>query len=94
MKTARQIKHVGGLAYLYKLFGKFVHRDGMTDYVVLESKFVPGSGSETFVYPADEDGNKSAYGYSAGRVSHAAALKKMGFKALNCDNSYHTNSQS
>jgi hypothetical protein len=57
-----------------------------TEYVVVSAVNAPYSGAETFIFPADEDGNVLSWaeleGSCRGDYTHEQALEEAGYKLI------------
>lgn len=87
MKTATLVKEIEGWsgdARLYELSEPIGAGDGeSTRYVIVSAIVMPLTGPETYIFPADKDGEVKHFtelgGSYRGGVSHETALKDAGF---------------
>lgn len=79
----KDLKGFTGKAKLYKLSERVSYSGGKTKYVVVSAVVAPFSGAETFIFPANEEGevidwNEMAGSYRGG-LSHKKALVGAGY---------------
>jgi hypothetical protein len=87
-KKATFVKNIEGWtadAKLYKVTPSVEHREGeLTAYVIVSAAVVPFSGPETYIFPANEDGDVLNWGeldgsYRGG-LDHEEALRGAGYE--------------
>lgn len=95
-KTAKFLKDLEGFtgsAALFKLSKPVTYgyedEAGKTSYVVVSSTFVPFTGPETYIFPADKDGEVLSWGELDGsfrgisdRDDHEEALNNAGYDVI------------
>ena len=91
MKTAKLIMNIKGWrgdARLYELSEPVEYGEGnkKTKFVVVSAAYVMFSGSETYIFPADKNGNVMDWGELEGSfrggLDHVVALENAGFTVI------------
>jgi len=96
MGTAKRVKSAlkefKGEAHLYKVdppasyYTSHTEPEHTTEYVVVSAVNAPYSGAETFIFPADEEGNVLSWaeleGSCRGDHTHEHALEEAGYKLI------------
>jgi hypothetical protein len=96
MGTAKRVKSTlkefKGEAHLYKVdppasyYTGHTEPEHTTEYVVVSAVNAPCSGAETFIFPADEEGNVLDWaeleGSCRGDYTHEHALEEAGYKLI------------
>lgn len=81
--TATPSGRFSGDARLYRLSAPVSHEEGVTEYVIVSAADVMFSGPETYIFPADADGNVISWlgmpGSFRGAADHEEALRRAGW---------------
>lgn len=89
-KFLRKVEDFNGDAALYKLSKPVILNDEeKTSYVIVSSVYAPFTGPETYIFPADKDGEVLSWGELEGsfrgmsyRDDHEEALNNAGYKVV------------
>jgi hypothetical protein len=89
LNTAKEVKRLEGWsgdARVYELSSPMTWDGGATDYVIVSATVVPFSGPETYIFPADADGEVLAWGELDGSfqggLDHERALNGAGYEVV------------